>query len=53
LAKNEVGSVLTGSFEAQTMSELSQTGVKVLVGLSGSVRRAVENYRNSYCLLAS
>ncbi len=48
LLQENVGKVLASSCNSNIMKFLGNAGIQVIVGMSGSVHRAVEQYREMY-----
>ena len=46
IASKGVGAVLTGRFGPNASQVLSQMGIKMVTGASGTVKQAVEAYKN-------
>jgi predicted Fe-Mo cluster-binding NifX family protein len=49
LLQKGVQAVLAGSFAPNTLKLLARSGIAVLVGAAGSVRRAVEHFKREHC----
>lgn len=46
--QNDVHTILAGSCGDNTLKALRDAGIKIFVGMTGSVRRAVEQFKRSY-----
>lgn len=53
LLRNGVNAVLIGDSNFDMLKELGIAGIRILVGITGSVRNAVNLYKDSYCPIAS
>jgi len=52
LLQNNVWTVIVENGEFNILKELANANIQILVGLTGSVKNAVEQFKYSYCPLA-
>ncbi|HUW19156.1 MAG TPA: NifB/NifX family molybdenum-iron cluster-binding protein [Sedimentisphaerales bacterium] len=52
MLREDVRAILAGGCGSDVLKVLGDAGIQVLIGVSGSVRRAVEQFRNSYHSMA-
>ena len=52
LIQNNVWAIIVGNGEFKLLKELANSSIQIQVGLTGTVRNAVEQFKYSYCTVA-